>query len=139
MTVKQRFLGLSGREKTITVAAVVGIVGAFLPWASVFGVSVVGIEGDGQITLAVCLISLALTAWRTRRTRARPGRVRFYVPQVVLGAVVLFVGLADWTRFASVGIYLTTAAGAAIVGAALHGLAQPASAGPSLEPASGEE
>jgi hypothetical protein len=38
---------------TIIGGAIGTIVGAFLPWVSVLGISVSGINGDGAITLAV--------------------------------------------------------------------------------------
>lgn len=101
-------------------AAVVAAVGAALPWASAFGASVYGVEGDGRITLGAAVVCLAVAWWRG----GRDGRLR-HVLYGLLGVLVLVVGVVDWTRFAAVGLFLTVAGGAVIIAAAAHSLARP--------------
>jgi hypothetical protein len=41
-------------------SALAVIIGAFLPWFSVFGFSVSGIHGDGRLTLILAAIAIAV-------------------------------------------------------------------------------
>jgi len=56
-----------GRKVTVG-AAVVGAVGAFLPWITInvmaSSASVRGIQGDGRITLVLCFLVFITAAWR---------------------------------------------------------------------------
>ncbi len=65
---------LTSAEKTIAGAAVVTFVAAFLPWASVLGISVNGVDADGKITLVIALIGLAVLAFGRGRPAGRPDR-----------------------------------------------------------------
>jgi len=48
------------KRKFILIVAVAGMVGTFLPWASAFGFTVSGTEGDGWITLVLFAIGGAI-------------------------------------------------------------------------------
>ena len=99
---------LSLQQKVQATAAVVIALAAFLPWASIFGLSVSGINGDGKITLILALGALFGFATRTGLT----GDFTL-APKVVLGisilcaTVSLLVGIADMNDFAAIGLYLT--------------------------------
>ena len=56
LTVPQRISG---------VAILVVALGAFLPWASIFGISKIGIEGDGVITLVISVAGAVILAATT--------------------------------------------------------------------------
>jgi hypothetical protein len=105
----------SNADRAIMGATAAVCVGAFLPWASVFGMSVSGIEGDGQVTLALGVIGLAIVFFR----RSLGGVL--YGVEIVFGGFVTFIALFDMTGFAAFGLYLTLFAGIAWVIAAVVG------------------
>lgn len=87
-------------------------VAAFLPWVSFFGMSAVGVEGDGVITLGLAvvgLVVLVLTAGVVGKERTQ-GRASQIV-LLVLASFVAFVGFFDMNSFAAIGLYLTMFAG----------------------------
>lgn len=79
-------------------------VAAFLPWVSVLGISVSGINGDGQITLGLTGLGILTWYW--------VGLKRWVsILSSVLGALVCFIGFYDLNSFAAGGLYLTVLAG----------------------------
>lgn len=89
-------------------------IAAFLPWASVFGISASGLDGDGVITLALAvvgLVILAVTAGVVGGARTA-GRVSQIVLLVFAAAIVL-IGIVDMSGAAAIGIYLTLFGGIA--------------------------
>jgi hypothetical protein len=93
------------------ISAGVVAVAAFLPWASVFGFSKAGIEGDGVVTLVCAVAGLALI-W---------GAKLGWVGQLIPALLVVLTGLYDLDEagnLAAIGLYLTFLAGIAwVVGA----------------------
>ncbi len=106
-------------QRISAVAIVVVALAAFLPWASVFGIGVIGVEGDGIITLMLAVagaVVLAVTTGLVGGTRT-PGRVSQIV-LVVLASLVALIGLLDMNGVAAMGLYLTLFGGIAwVVGA----------------------
>jgi hypothetical protein len=100
-------------------AMLVTILAAFLPWVSIFGVSVRGTGGDGVITLIVALaglVVLAITSGVFGEART-PGRGS-QITLLVLAIIVALVGFYDMNGAAAIGLYLTLLAGIAwVVGA----------------------
>jgi hypothetical protein len=88
--------------KVMLGALAVMAMAAFLPWVSVFGVSVSGIRGDGVITLLLALGGAAVIL--ANRTTAM-WSVIIEAVLAVLALVVAFYHVND--PFAAVGIYLT--------------------------------
>jgi len=72
-------------------AALLGIISAFLPWASVLFFSVSGMQGDGRFVLVFGLAGLAGLAL-VGRPKA------FCIVETVLGLAVAVVGIVDLTR-----------------------------------------
>lgn len=101
------------------IAILVVIIAAFLPWVSIFGISVIGVEGDGVITLLLAVAggaTLAITSGVVGGDR-KPGRAANIV-LLVLASLVAFIGLVDMNGAAAMGLYLTLFAGFAwVVGA----------------------
>jgi hypothetical protein len=99
---------LSLQQKIQASAAAVIALAAFLPWASIFGISVNGINGDGKITLILALAALVGLATQTGLT----GDFTL-APKLVLGisilcaAIALLVAIVDMNEFAAIGLYLT--------------------------------
>ena len=58
------------KRKLILIIAVVGMIGTFLPWASAFGFTVSGTEGDGWITLVLFAIGGAMALFSGDRGQA---------------------------------------------------------------------
>jgi hypothetical protein len=104
---------LSTERKAAGAAIIVVIVAAFLPWASFLGITKYGIEGDGQITVVLGLVGLALVALESR---SRPRR-SLRIVEWACAVIVTFVGLFDMNGLATVGLYLTFLAGGAWVAA----------------------
>lgn len=90
--------------KIIYAGAAIVVVGAFLPWASLLGQSVLGIEGDGSLTLILALIAAGVTAWK-----GWTDRVRYATP--ALGAIIVFIGLYDLSNISGSGIFVTIIGG----------------------------
>ncbi len=111
LTTPQRISGVS-----ILVAAVA----AFLPWVSIFGISKLGVEGDGVLTLVLSAaggVVLAVTTGLVGRPRT-PGKAS-QVTLLVLAILTALIGLLDMNGAAAIGLYLTLFAGVAwVVGAA---------------------
>jgi len=93
---------------------------AFLPWVSVFGIGVTGIEGDGVITLVLAAaggIVLSISTGMFGEQRV-PGK-KSQVSLLALAILVALVGLFDMNGVAAIGLYLTLFGGIAwVVGAA---------------------
>jgi asparagine N-glycosylation enzyme membrane subunit Stt3 len=98
---------------------VVVALAAFMPWASIFGISKVGIEGDGVITLILAIIGaviLAISTGVVGRPRS-PGRLS-QIGLLALAVLVALVGVVDMSGVSAIGLYLTFFGGVAwVVGA----------------------
>lgn len=92
-----------------TGAAIV-VLGAFLPWYTFLGISVLGIEGDGLITLVLGFIAAGLVWYLTSLKRLAGA-------SMALGSIITLVGLYHLTNISGVGVYLTVLGGSMLVGA----------------------
>jgi len=104
------------------VAIIVVALAAFLPWVSIFGISVSGIRGDGVITLILALLGAAALSIRTGlldqvKVPARAG----LIASLVFAVLVTLIGFFDMNGAAAMGLYLTLFGGIAwVVGAILE-------------------
>ncbi|WP_028651642.1 hypothetical protein [Nocardioides halotolerans] len=107
-------------QRISAVSVLVIALAAFLPWVSLLGVSALGIEGDGVITLVLAVagaIVLALTTGLIGKKK-NPGKWS-QISLLVLAILVALVGLIDMNGAAAIGLYLTFFGGVAwVVGAA---------------------
>ena len=92
---------------------IVVAVGAFLPWASVFGISISGINGDGQFTLIAAIAGLVLLGMSAGVLPIHANRTLMLIVSGIGAALATFVGLADMTGVAAIGIYMTLFGGIA--------------------------
>lgn len=106
-------------QRISAISILVTVLASFLPWATFFGVSALGIEGDGVITLALALVGgviLGLTTGLFGK-RGTPGKAS-QITLLVLAALTALIGLLDMSGVAAIGLYLTLFAGLAwVVGA----------------------
>jgi hypothetical protein len=111
---------LTTPQRISAVSILVVALAAFLPWVSIFVISVRGIEGDGGITLALAIaggIVLALTTGLFGKQKV-PGK-KSQISLLVLASLVALIGLLDMNGAAAIGLYLTLFGGVAwVVGAA---------------------
>lgn len=110
---------LTTPQRVSGVAILVVILAAFLPWVSILGVSALGIDGDGVITLILAMIGAAILAMTTGvvGVERSPGR-RSQIILLVLAAITALIALLDMNSAAAMGLYLTLFAGIAwVVGA----------------------
>lgn len=111
---------LTTPQRVTAVSILVIALAAFLPWVSIFGVSVTGIQGDGVITLGLAVaggILLVLTTDLFGRGKT-DGR-KSQIAMLVLSVLVSLIGFMDMNGAAAMGLYLTLFAGIAwVVGAA---------------------
>jgi hypothetical protein len=111
---------LTTPQRISAVAILVVALAAFLPWVSIFGISALGIEGDGVITLVLAAVGgivLGLTTGLFGKQKA-PGK-KSQVSLLVLAILVALIGLLDMNGAAAIGLYLTLFGGIAwVVGAA---------------------
>jgi hypothetical protein len=112
--------GYSRADKLTLAATCLVLVGSFLPWASVRGNNVYGIEGDGAITAGLAVVGLLFVL--LGRWASRPGRLA--VAQAILPVLVGIVVIADWTSFAAYGLYLVVGGVGLWLGGATYGLTQ---------------
>ena len=108
----------SSRSTMVAIgAAVLTIVGAFLAWASILGISASGWDGgDGKLTslAAVALVAVAF---------ALKGRAR-QISMIVAAGLILLIGIINFFDITGddlnvgIGMYLTLVGGAAGLAAA---------------------
>ena len=99
---------LTLQQKIQAAAAAVIAISAFLPWASIFGISASGINGDGQITLILALVALFALATQTNLTGGLTLPPKLVIAaNIACAAVGILVGIADMSEFAAIGLYLT--------------------------------
>lgn len=110
---------LTTPQKVSGGAMLVVALGAVLPWVSVLGISKVGIEGDGIITLIAAIAGLVVLTVSTGVVGAPRKPRRFsHVALLALAALVTLVAVVDMNGFAAIGLYLTLFGGIAwLVGA----------------------
>ncbi|MET0526125.1 MAG: hypothetical protein ABWZ91_15070 [Nocardioides sp.] len=114
-------------------AALVTVIAAFLPWVSIFGISALGIEGDGVITLILALagaVILLLTAGVFSAEAKTPAKA-VNITLIVLASLVTLIGLVDMNGAAAIGLYLTLFAGMAWLAGAIWHLATATKVAPS--------
>lgn len=101
------FDSLSTEEKVGLGGSGLTIVGAFLPWATVFGTSIAGIQGDGVLTLLGGIIAAVLIWWR-------PWERNTQIGTAVIGVLTVLIGFSAMTSVAGIGVYLTLVGGVAM-------------------------
>lgn len=84
------------------------VLGSFLPWVSVFGISTSGMEGDGKITLITAIIAGIFFAIALAANKKWPFIVSLLLALVT--AAVFIVDLMD----------ISDAGGMAVVGAGMY-------------------
>jgi hypothetical protein len=106
-------------QRVSGIAIIVVALAAFLPWVSIFGISISGIRGDGVITLILSLLGAALLATRTGiLDQVKIPEKAGLITSTVLAVLVSLVGLLDMNGAAAIGLYLTLFGGIAwVVGA----------------------
>lgn len=107
-------------QRISLIAILVVAVAAFFPWISIFGITAIGVEGDGVITLLLAIAGGALLAVTTGLVGApRTPNRGTQIALVALAGVVVLIALLDMNEFAAFGLYLTLLGGIAwVVGAA---------------------
>jgi hypothetical protein len=127
---------LSTPQRISAVSILVVALAAFLPWVSIFGIGVSGIQGDGVITLVLALVGgvvLALTAGAFGEQKVAGKKSQ--ISLLVLAVLVALIGLLDMNGAAAIGLYLTLFGGVAwVVGAAWQLSATKNDAGTAEEP-----
>lgn len=93
------------RERQIGYAsAALVIVGAFLPWASVLGMSVLGIDGDGVFTLilgAAVPVGIYARGWDQT----------VMLGTAAAGGLSVLIPAISMSQFSSIGVYVTILGG----------------------------
>lgn len=114
------FSRLSTPQRISAVSILVVALAAFLPWVSIFGIGVSGIQGDGVITLVLAIaggVVLVLTTGVLGEPKVAGKKSQ--IALLVLAVLVALVGLLDMNGAAAIGLYLTLFGGVAwVVGAA---------------------
>jgi asparagine N-glycosylation enzyme membrane subunit Stt3 len=96
-----------------------------MPWASIFGISKAGIEGDGVITLVLAIIGAVILAISTGVVgRPRSPRRLSQIGRLALAVLVALIGLLDMSGVSAIGLYLTFFGGVAWVVGAIWELAR---------------
>ncbi len=114
---------LTAPQRLSLASILVVVLAAFLPWVSLFGISARGIEGDGQITLALAVagaLVLVLTSSVRDAARVTPGWAK--ITLIVLAGLVALIGIVDMNGAAAIGLYLTLLAGVTWLGGAVWDL-----------------
>ena len=106
---------LTKPQRVAAASMLVVALAAFLPWVSLFGIGIRGIEGDGQITLVCAIMGLVLLAVATRSEGTPPIVLR--VLAYATAVVVALIGITDMNGAAAIGLYLTLFGGIGWLGA----------------------
>lgn len=124
---------LTTPQRISAVSILVVALAAFLPWVSIFGISALGVEGDGVLTLLLAIaggVVLASTSGLFGQEKT-PGK-KSQIALLLLALLVALIGLMDMNGAAAIGLYLTLFGGLAwVIGAtwqlntAKQGSAQP--------------
>lgn len=79
------------KRKFILIVAVAGMVGTFLPWASAFGYTVNGTEGDGWITLVMFAIGGAIAFFKGDKAQPLSKGTLYgvWIPAAIAGFIAL--------------------------------------------------
>jgi hypothetical protein len=117
---------LTTPQRVSGVSILVVVLGAFLPWVSLFGISKLGIEGDGIITLLLAIAGAIVLAATTgligsERTAGRKSSIAL----LVLAILTALIALVDMNGAAAMGLYLTLFGGIAWVVGAIWQLTLP--------------
>lgn len=121
---KDTFRALPVSRKTALIAAAASVISVFLPWVSLLGISVSGVNtGDGKIVLVVAGIALVLLA-------VDAGLVSWFnvsrrlvsVASLVAAALCLLIAIVDMNEFAAIGLYVLLLASIAWSVAAVQSL-----------------
>lgn len=107
---------LTKPQRVAAACMLVVALAAFLPWVSIFGIGVVGIKGDGQITLVCAVVGLGLVALGSRHADQKQGRA-IRIPAYVAAGIAALVGFGDMNGAAAIGLYLTLFGSVAWIGA----------------------
>jgi hypothetical protein len=83
---KKDFAGFSYAELIGVVAAILGMIAAFMPWGkTIFGYIITGIDLDGILTLAISFSALAvIVAWKDNETTRKTGIWVIFLSLVML-------------------------------------------------------
>lgn len=96
--------GTETSEKIVYAGGALSAIGAFLPWATLLGYSVSGIDGDGVISLVLGIAAIGVVY-------ARDWDRTTNIALAVMGALIALVALSAMTSFAGSGIYVTILGG----------------------------
>jgi hypothetical protein len=96
------------KRKFILIIAIVGMIGTFLPWASAFGFTVSGTEGDGWITLALFAVGGAIAFFNGEKSEAISKKVMagVWVPAALAALIALMKIFKSRPGGVSIGIGL---------------------------------
>ncbi|MCP5047662.1 MAG: hypothetical protein GY940_10855 [bacterium] len=121
---------MSKQRMSMLIAAGIGVLAAFLPWATVLAFSVSGISGSGVITLALYAITAALMLLGDKNSNLTGGK---FTTALILSGLGSFVGIYEMINISSklgaskagaflsqsisigIGLYLTILAGIAVI------------------------
>lgn len=110
-------------QKISAVSILIVVISAFLPWAAVLGITLIGLRGDGVLTLILSLAGVLLFVLGTELFFAPklPPKAADIILLVLAGltALIGIVSVARIGGFASIGVYLTMLAGIVWVAAAV--------------------
>lgn len=110
------FGDMSSPQRLAGASILVTAIAAFLPWASIFAISIRGIDGDGKITLVCAIVGAILLALHTGLIGSnRLNGKRYYIPAYIAAGIVALVGIFDMNGVSAIGLYLTLFAGIAWV------------------------
>lgn len=106
---------LSIQQRISAVAILVIFISAFLPWASVWDYTLLGVEGDGIITLVLAVAgAVVFLIGSDLLFPAKMNRKAADITLVVLSGLTVLISIfvtANIGSFASIGVYFTLIAG----------------------------
>lgn len=106
-SIQTTFNNFSRDQQIIVVGSIITVVGAFLPWATVLGTTVLGVSnGDGIVTSILAIIAAGAVYWEPLS-----GELKNYYVAAVAGIVTILLGLYSLTGVSSVGVYVTVVGG----------------------------
>ena len=96
-------------QKIALGGAIIAAVGSVLPWATILGTSIGGLQGDGTITLLLAIVAAGIAL-------IEPDVVEKWNSAIVgvCGVLIVLIGVIDLTGAAAIGLFLTIVGGLVI-------------------------
>ena len=109
---------MNKQRLAILITGVLGALGSFLPWVSVLGMSVSGINGDGQLTLILMLPAIILSLVGDRKQNLTGAKLYSSIIPALLACAIAIWKISEIPMGLGIGLIITAIAPIALTASA---------------------